>query len=286
MRDADALTERDERILRYLSEHGFASARWIRDAFWPGQSNCHHYRRLSKLRVLGWVEYLVGDGGHRLGYRLTRKGVDLLRRSGAQDVDLKEIRTAYRTTFDHDNAMLGVGNVLRAFPAVSDYLSEPRVRSLLARRHGHKERRSDGYKVPDALLRLKTQKGTYQVAVELEYSLKARAYCERVLRQLVLSQDFSLVFLVVKDAKMLRRYQSVLKHVRANDPRIRFAQRDNGIYFCVLADLLRERGQSKLIGEGTEFELAALASAPSRQGGIREDQSASDRGTSDSRLSS
>ena len=230
-RGADTLTERDKRILWYLSEQGFASARWIRDAFWFGQSNCHHYRRLSRLRALGLVEYLVGDGGHRLGYRLSRKGVDLLQRSGAQDADQKEIRTAYRTSFDHDNAMLGVGNVLRAFPAVSDYQSEPRVRSLLARRHGHKERRSDGYKVPDALFRLKTQKGTYQVAVELEFSLKALAYCERILRQLVLSQDFGLVFLVVKDAKMLQRYQNVLKHVRAHDPRIRFAQRDNGIYF-------------------------------------------------------
>jgi hypothetical protein len=151
---------------------------------------------------------------------------------------------------------------------VSDYLSEPRVRSLLAHRHGYKERRKDGYKVPDALFQLRTLRKTFQVAVELELSLKNRMYIDRILRQLVTSLDFNLVFLVLKTHAMLQRYQSTLKLVRANDSHVQFGKRDNGIYFCVLSDLLRDREKTKFLGEEYEFDLAALASEGPKPTGI------------------
>ncbi len=260
-------TARDQAILRQMGEHGFSSAKWIRECFSKEKSNCNHYRRLSILRKKGLIENLVGDAGTKLGYRLTKKGLALLRslnpqgqgdHSPDQGVEI-EYRAAYRTTYNHDDDLVGLGTVFRMFPGVVEYWPEHLVRQRLSLKHGYKERKRDGFKVPDALFAVQTKQRLLRIALELEVALKARAYYRRILRQLATSSDFDMVFVIVKDSKMLDRLEKELTWVRANDPGVKFAKRDNGFYFALLADVLNEKGNAKFRGEGTAFTLAELA---------------------------
>lgn len=253
------LTSRDEAILKHIGEYGFSSARWIKERFWAGKPNCLYYRRLSILRKLGYIEYLVGDAGKTLGYRLSKKGMAHLESNGLRDAAESEYRAAYRTNFNHDDYLVGIGTVLRSFPGIAEYWPERKVRQYLAERHGYKERRSDGYKVPDALFLLQTKQRRLRVAVELEIAPKGKDYYRRILRQLSTSTDFDLVFLISPDPTMLDRLMDTLTWVRANDPSVKFGSRRNGFYFADLSDVLSAKGNSKFRGEGTAFTLTQLA---------------------------
>ncbi|MBI3556391.1 MAG: replication-relaxation family protein [Deltaproteobacteria bacterium] len=253
------LMDRDRAILRQIGEHGFSSAQWIREQFWDGKVNCIYYRRLSILRKMGLIEHLVGDSGKRLGYRLTKKGLNLLRSFGCESAEPSEYRASYRTTFNHDNYLVGLAAVFRQFSGIVEYWPEHQVRQRLALSHGYKERKRDGYKVPDALFTVQTKQRRLRVALELEIAPKAKAYYRRILRQLSKSNDFDMVFLVVADANTLERLVAELAWVRANDPIVKFAKRDNGFYFALLSDVLTNKGHASFRGEGAAFTLAQLA---------------------------
>ena len=253
------LTKRDLAILKHIGEYGFSSARWIKEQFWNGKANCIYYRRLSILRQLGLVEHMVGDDDNKLAYRLTKRGIALLRTSGAETAEDSEYRAAYRTTYNHDDYLVGLGIVLRSFPGVVEYWPERQVRQKLTLKHGYKERKRDGYKVPDALFTVQTKQRRLRVALELEIAPKAKAYYRKILNRLITSTDFDMVLFIAPDSNTLEGLRATLNWVRANDVHVKYAGRDNGFYFALLGDVLTGKGNAKFSGEGTAFTLAQLA---------------------------
>jgi hypothetical protein len=253
------LTERDFAILKHIGEYGFSSARWIKEQFWSGKANCIYYRRLSILRRMGLLEHMIGDGGNKLAYRLSKRGILFLRSRGVVGAEDSEYRAAYRTTYNHDDYLVGIGMVLRSFPGVVEYWPERQVRQQLTMRHGYKERKRDGYKVPDALFTVQTKQRRLRVALELEIAPKAKAYYRKILNRLITSADFDMVLVVAPDAMTLERLMTTLSWVRANDATVKYVKRDNGFYFALLSDVLNEKGNAKFSGEGTAFTLAQLA---------------------------
>ena len=113
--------------------------------------------------------------------------------------------------------------------------------------------------MPDALFTVQTKQRRLRVALELEIASKAKTYYRKILNRLITSADFDMVLVVVADANTLQRLTSTLTWVRANDAHVKYAGRDNGFYFALLADVLTDKGNAKFSGEGTAFTLAQLA---------------------------
>ena len=253
------LRARDRKVLKQIGENGFSSARWIKEHFSTGKANCNHYRRLSVLRKRRLIEYMMGDCGKKLGYRLTKKGLQYLR-TGRDSGDAIEYRAAYRTTYRHDDYLVGLGSVFRSLPGMLEYWPEHLVRKKLAQRYGFKERKGEGYKVPDAIFTVQTKQRQLCIALELEIAPKARVYYRRILLRLVKSRDFEMVFAVVPDVATMEVLKRELMWVRTKDPAFTIDNRDNGFYFALLSDVLTNKGESKFQGEGTAFTLRQLAS--------------------------
>ena len=86
---------------------------------------------------MGLTEHMIGDVSNELGYRLTRKGIAFLRSQGIGSAEATEYRAAYRTTYNHDDYLVGLGAIFRAFPGVVEYWPEHLVRQKLALKYGY-----------------------------------------------------------------------------------------------------------------------------------------------------
>ena len=257
-------TARDHRILKYLSETGFATIDLIRKEFWQAKNNRHYYRRLQILARSGLIQPLRGDMGIRLGYRITKKGANLLRRvqCGEPCQSVKALK--YKSTFEHDLSAIRVRDIFTKSPIVSDFVGEAEVRSALAKKYGRQEKRDDRYKVPDALFKLKTQKGTFVAALEVECSTKSAERYVKIFRQLCTSKDFDVIFFIAKDATLLTVLRSHLKKTRDTDKLVMLWPRQHGFYFGLLDDVTRLGLDAPFSGEERTFTLRELAAETSR----------------------
>ena len=261
---ATRTTARDYRILKYISETGFATIDLIRREFWQGKNNRHYYRRLQILARSGLIQPLRGDMGIRLGYRITKKGANLLhaRQCGEPHQTVKAPK--YKSTFEHDLSATRVRDIITKSPIVSDFIGEAEVRSAFAKKYGRQEKRDDRYKVPDALFKLNTQKGSFIAALEVECAAKSAERYGKIFRQLCISKDFDVIFFIAKDATLLALLRSHLKKARDTDKLVMLWPRQHGFYFGLLDDVTRLGLDAPFSGEERTFTLCELAAETSR----------------------
>jgi hypothetical protein len=203
------------------------------------------------------VTPLVGDDGNALGYRLSRKATQWMKAQGTIDSDVKS-SPFYRTAFDHDKKLLHLREIFEGSGLVSEYQPEHVVRAELARRHGRQEKRDEGYKVPDALFKLKTPRGTFNVALELECTRKSVKRYRRLIRALSTTPDADLVFILCASSAITLCIKDLLAQAREKDPFVRISRKDNGFYFADSENLLKEGRQAIFEGEGKRFSIASL----------------------------
>lgn len=252
------LTERDVRILRYMIENRFVTVQAVEERFWKGKGNRNQYRRLKHLRDLAYIEVLHGDRGVRLGYRVCRKAIVALKRLGIAPVALTDLRATYRSTYDHDETLLSLRNIFESSPVVSDFQPEHLVRESLAKKYGFQDHEGESYKVPDALFQIKTARGTFRVALELEIAVKSKARYRKAIQNLSDTRDWDLVFFVVSERQRTDALQGTIADVRVNDPEIRRSKKRSGFYFIALDDFLRDRTSGEFHGENKTFSLQSL----------------------------
>ncbi|MBI4402662.1 MAG: hypothetical protein HY537_00795 [Deltaproteobacteria bacterium] len=254
---SESLTRKQSTVLKYIAKHGLAGPDEIGRKFWTRLDTHNHFTLLRQLTRLGLIERLFGDSQALLGYRLTRKGLQTLSASG-EHCHPAGTRASYRTTFEHDTIVRLVREIVESSPLVSSYCSEPVVRSILAKRHGHQEKRDERYKVPDALFILKTERAELKVALEVEIADKSEERCRKLFRLLVTSSDWDVVFLIVKENKSRLRLEQIRSDVRQKDALVRLWREKNGIYFASLEDILKLGLTASLTGEGKTFSLKSL----------------------------
>ena len=253
------LKDRDVEILRYLVENRFATMNALEGRFWNGQAHRNHYRKLSELRAKGFIEPLIGDGGARLGYRPTKRAIYHLKRAGFKPARITDLRSSFRTGFDHDKTVLELRNIFEKSPLVSHFLPEHQVREMLARQYGYRDAEGNGYKVPDAMFQLKTAKREFRVALELELTLKSRPRYVRLLKQLSLSRDWDVVFVIGTDRKITSKLAIILESIRGKDVELKVSKQQHGFYFAPLSEFLERKLECPFEGEGKKFTLTSLA---------------------------
>jgi len=249
------LKPRDKAILKFIASNGFVTSRAIADTFWKGNGNWNHYRRLRKLGRSGYLEPLVGDRGTRIGYRVTRKGLNHLRREGDEPHFAKGMANRYRTTLDHDAALLTIQGVLTKSSAVTDYLAEHEVCRTLTKRYGFEDRAGTRYKIPDALFTLKGPFRSFRVAVELEIAKKSDQRYRRFLKQHSLSPDWDIVLVISERDQTITKLKSMLHELRLKDDAVRGSKVRNAFYFIRLSDFLRDGVTGKFEGEGKSISI-------------------------------
>jgi len=258
MKNYGRLTGRDFEILRYLIENRFAAIDTVEARFWNGRANRNHYRTLYRLQRKGLLAPLVGDGGRLMGYRPTRRGLKLLQDKGVGDFKITDLRSTYRTTFDHERILQELRAIFVSSSLVSDFEPEHLVRERLTRKYGYTDHREQGYKIPDAAFQLQTAKGKFRVALELEIAQKSRRRYLNALKRLLLGRDWDVVFFVVAAGPVLMKLKAALEEVKAQDLEVRIATNLSGMYFAHLSDVLSRRDLCTFEGEGKSFSLVSL----------------------------
>jgi hypothetical protein len=255
----EQVRNRDARILEFLAKNGFASVRGLEREFFGGIAHRNHYRSIVRLSDKGLVERLLGDGDEILGYKLSRKGLRLLKAIAGEKFAIQKPPQQFRTQYDHDELLIGIRSIFEKCPAVSAFQSEQTVREHLARSYGYSEKEGAGYKVPDAIFELKTPNGEFKVALELELTQKSKLRYRKILKQLALSQDWDTVFFISKDQTISNAIQGTLKDLRVKDAELSFAKNSSGFYFANLTEFEREKENCAFLGEGKSFSLRELS---------------------------
>lgn len=252
------VTARDTHILMLAAKWPFLTAEDVRSRFYGNKKTKNHFTRLKKLTKAGLLDPVAGDNRTRLGFRITPKGVNFLPTEELKSKALAARRRHYRTGFDHDRVLLQVQDVLESSPMVSRFMAENEVRQLLTARHGKQEQPGQGYKIPDGVFTLTTQRVSMTVAIELELSVKKASAYARIFREQLLSPDYQAVLYIVRNAQMKNLLAQILADTRTSDLVVLTASRKNAVYFVVLDEVLEKRTGAVFEAESSSFSLDSL----------------------------
>ena len=258
------LTPRDYAILTKLATQRFLSSRQIAE-LWPATNDTNHFTRIRKLVRVGLLEPLIGDDGHRLGYRLTKKGIEFLPSEIVKAKARDYRHFSYRTSYNHDVLLQRVRNVFEESPLVDRYMPEHEVRKRLSEKYGRKERKDEGYKVPDGLFDLKTSTRTMRVALELEITTKAESRYRKMFRELLTSDDYEVIIFITDNDGQIEALRKIMADVMANDAVVRGWPTKRLVYFATLKTVLKKRLETVFQAEGTRFSLSELAKTISKK---------------------
>jgi hypothetical protein len=253
------LTERDQEILRLLAEHGCVSADRVKLQFWPSNPiSRSHYRRLAILKRAGLVENVFSDRDITMGYRLTKKGREVLQLFFPQQ-SVSVVRRAYKTSFEHDQLLIDVQRILQKSPVVKDFETESEIRRRINPVKSGGSIWKESHAVPDALFTFQTPNQRIKVAVELELTLKSAKRYERIFRNHLLAKNWNLVFYLVKNQQLLVSLRENLDMAKREDSYVRVSKAINGIYFCELGKFLSLGLEAPFSNGKEEISLGKIA---------------------------
>lgn len=253
------LTGRDMKILALLGEYGCVSGARIKGYLWnSAPASGAHYRRLRILLRRGLIEKVLGDRSIPIGYRLTKKGMEVLGKMPGATVGLFS-RRAYKTQFEHDQLLIDARRILEKSPLIQDFKTENDVRNLLLTGREKLLHWEGAPVIPDAMFTYSVPGKTMRIALELELTPKVRRRYTRIFRSHLLAKTWSLTIYVVKGEKFRARLMKVLSDVKATDIEVRMAKTVNGIYFCTLEEFLSKELSVPMTNGKKEFSFAEAA---------------------------
>lgn len=255
----EQVKNRDANILLFLAKNGFASPRSLEREFFKGIAHRNHYRSLARLKQKHLVEELLGDTGELLGYKLSAKGLRLTRKVIANKWPVQKPPEQFRTNYTHDELLVQLRSIFEKCPAIYEYKPEQIVREELATRYGFEEQEGSGYKVPDATFQMKTRKGYFRVALELELTRKSKRRYRKIIKQLARSKDWNQVFFIVRELSTAKVITDLLKELCEKDSDLKFEKTRSGFYFAKLDELLKSKETCTFSGEEKSFSLLELA---------------------------
>jgi hypothetical protein len=258
-RTNQVLCDVDREIVRIIALNRFSTAKDLKRSIANLPPNYNINRRLISLKTVGILEALIGDSGKPLGCRLTKAGLRFARQALQIPDALVRSRPSFKTQYDHDRIVNDARRILTGSSAVRNFLTELELRTALGKdwRAGSTSQARE-WKVPDGLFSLETKNGTLRVALEVELSQKARARYAKIMRALITSRSFDVVFFLCRDEKLAQVIRSELNRARASDSFVKVSNRNNGFYFAKL-DELREHGlDAPWAGETNRFTLREI----------------------------
>lgn len=257
---SQALCKVDQNIIRIVALNRFAHYKDLERMLTDLPSGYNLFRRLRHLRRIDLIEPLIGDGGAKLGYRLSKKGIEFAKRTLLTNEIVLQSRPAFRTQFDHDRVVMETRNILSQSEIIRDFVSETELRSKIGRdwRSFHDGIERD-WKVPDALFTIRTTQGFRTAALEVELTQKAKARYGKIVQALLTARMFHFVFVLCKDEKLRDLIRNEVAEARATNPFVRASSRSNGIYFSTLSALRELKLDAPWEGEDRRFTLNEVA---------------------------
>lgn len=255
-----AICKVDQEIIRIITLNRFAHFKDLERDLKGLPPGYNLFRRLRHLQKIDLIESLIGDGGAKLGYRLSRKGIEYAKQLAITSDIVLQSRPAFRTHFDHDRIVNETRGILLESPIVRDFITETELRSRLGKCWQTSQNDSNReWKVPDALFTLETARGPMTTALEVELTQKAKARYAKIVQALLTSKMFHLVFILCKDEKLATVLRNEIAEARAMNPFVRVSNRSNGIYFCNLAVLREKQLDALWEGEDRQFSINEIA---------------------------
>ena len=255
------LMERDLKIMMLTANSAIITSEEIWKIFDTSKGTHTHLRRIRQLCGAGYLSRVMGDGAVTLGYMLGRKGREYLSMRGHEMGKIRPLQRRYRGTFDHDRILHQIESILCKSPLVTDYFTDAELRSQMAKEYGASEARKRFMFVPDGTFSLKTAKGTYKVALELELSAKSKERYRKKFAHLLTTEAIDAVFFLIKDKAVERCVRSNAQYVKGNDPAVKWSPRVNAMYFADVTTFLKCRGDAPFFGADGSFSLRSLEDA-------------------------
>ena len=249
----------DSAIVRYLAENRFGTRSDLINAISTLSEKSNMNRTLGRLKTYGLIEGMSGDSNCHLGYRLTKKGLAFAEANLSVPQELLRSRPSFRSQYDHDRVVAEARRILCNSSAIGDFKTEVELRSALGRetfRPSSEQERE--WKVPDGLFTLVTKKGPMRVALEVELSQKSKARYQKIMKSVLVSRQFEIVFFLCRDSKLADLISKEVSTSRRTNSTVQASSRSNGIYFCTL-DMLRKNGNDALwCGEKSRFSITEV----------------------------
>ena len=260
------LTARDLIMMTEMARFGFLTIEDIWQHFKTSKGANAHFRRVRKLTESGFLAPIKGDGKMKLGYRLTRRGTEALNANGVKIGRKRRLRRRYRSVFDHDQMLHHIEAILTKSILVTDYVVDSEIRSEMAKSLGSREARKRALFVPDALFDLKTHKGAFKVALELELTPKSAERYRKKLAYQLTTTSFQIALFLVENETIKNRIEDHLQHLKNHDPKVKLSDRHNTMYFCHVKEFLEKNENALFLGNDGTFSLRSLEQAFKEKG--------------------
>lgn len=255
-------TKTDHEVLLKIARIGFQSYPELRAGPLKDFSREHSWTCMKKLVEMGLLAEAKGDGGEIRGWFLAPKGGKLFENFATDEGWAVASRSpSYRTSYHHDRVLREIQSLLEVSPAIKKWVPEQKLRRDLMQRFFYLHAQDKSEKVaalPDALLHLRSGGQDSKAALELELRQKSRRRLFRKFEAHIIHSDFDFVFYIVEGESLLRTLWSVYKEVREKSVHVKFAKRQNGIFFAELSEVRKLGLQAKFKGVHDTFSLADL----------------------------
>ena len=152
-------------------------------------------------------------------------------------------------------------DILCTSSAVSNWVPEHALKAIVMSKLKHltrTERISRLELVPDGLFTLQDKLKRYKIALEVEMTRKSKKRMYRKIEAHLMSKNFDFVFFVLGPKVPSHFFSSMLDAVLATSPRVRFSEKQNGIYFCELEKLRTEKLGAKFNGKKDSIRISAF----------------------------
>lgn len=239
VKNSITITDRDEKLFRYLFINKVASISHLREDIFNHASKQAVHRRLDKLIKHGFLEITYQrENSNKLIYYLSKKA--LLKFIG----DKTQMKRLQRksSSVPHDLGVLEIKRTLSAFKSVESILSENVLQSgLFDDEPTVKEIRKLN---PDAIIKANLGNETFYLPLEYEASAKFAKRYDQLMHKYYVSDEVRAVLFISKTSSIQNKVmQAEIKLKGKVIPKF---------FYCLLDDLLNLKANASLINHQKE----------------------------------
>ena len=233
------ITERDEKLFRYLFINKVASIRHLREDIFNQASKQAVHRRLDKLIKYGFLEVTyLRESCNKLIYSLSKKS--LVKFIGDK-TQMKRIQRK-SSSIPHDLGVLEIKRILSNFKSVESALSENVLQSgLFDDEHIIKEIRKLN---SDGIIKTKLGDDTFYFPLEYEASAKFAKRYDQLMHKYYGTDEVKAVLFISKTSGIQNKVMQAEKKFKGNlTPKF---------FYCLLDDLLTLKTKTSFINHQKE----------------------------------
>jgi hypothetical protein len=236
------MTKRDSALIKKIAELGMLSTKQIGEFFFEGVDIRTVLRRLRKLEVSNLLRRMVGLD--------TKECLWLVTATGAESSSVEIFKTKWsKNMIEHDYKLISLRLLLEGAGIARSWMPEHEIRSQVFRKYGMRETKNK--LIPDGLIGVLVNNKMESVAIELELTLKDKRRYRNIFNQYQDKKNLYAVWYIVPT-------NSILKSLKESWKKNYSSYSGINAYFSILADVMGNPLEAKLIGSNSVFKLSEL----------------------------